>query len=91
MGFGSDHSPLGEPRSNAEYWVESMTRWNKANLALGRDVGVPPNGHVYAADLNGPDRMSRIADELKRRAYRQTDIDKIMGLNFIRLFKAACG
>ncbi|MDB5583021.1 MAG: hypothetical protein JWR80_8197 [Bradyrhizobium sp.] len=91
VGFGSDHAPLGEPKSNSEYWVESMTRWNKENLALGRDVGAPPNGHVYAADLNGPDRMLRIADELKRRAYRQADIDKIMGLNFIRVFKAACG
>jgi membrane dipeptidase len=91
VGFGSDHPPLGEPKSNAEYWVNSMTQWTKANRALGRDVGLPPNGHVYAADLNGPDRLVRIADELGRRRYRSADIDKIPGLNFIRVFNGACG
>jgi membrane dipeptidase len=91
VGFGSDHPPLGEPKSDAEYWVNNMTEWGELNRALGRDVGGPPNGHTYAADLNGSDRLLRIADELGRRRYHQSDIDKILGLNFIRVFKGACG
>jgi membrane dipeptidase len=90
-GFGSDHPPLGEPQSDAEYWVKSMTEWGAMNRALGRDVGAAPNGQTYAADLNGPDRLVRIADELSRRRYRQGDIDKILGLNFIRFFQSVCG
>lgn len=90
VGFGSDHPPLGEPKSDAE-WVSSMTEWEKLNRALGRDVGGPPNGHTYATDLNGPDRLVRIAEELRRRRYHQADIDKILGLNFIRVLKGACG
>jgi membrane dipeptidase len=91
VGFGSDHPPLGESKSDAEYWVNSMTEWEKLNRALGRDVGAPPNGQTYAADLNGPNRLVRLADELSLRRYRQADIDKILGLNFMRVFNGACG
>lgn len=92
VGFGSDHPPLGEPETDhGETWLESMTEWQKINHALGRQVGNRPIAPMFAIDLNGPDRLVRIADELHRRSYRQDDIDKILGLNFIRVFKESCG
>jgi len=90
VGFGSDHGVFGEPLPD-ETWVVKMRAWAAQNAARGRLVGDPPTGHVYAADLNGPDRLQRLASELRRRGYRQDAIDKVLGLNFIRVFRGACG
>lgn len=90
VGFGNDHGFFGEQKPQAQ-WVADMTGWATQNSDLGRRVGLPPKGHVMARDLNGPDRLERIADELAKRRYSASAIDKILGLNFIRAFEAACG
>jgi membrane dipeptidase len=90
VGFGSDHPIFGESGTKS-FWVTDMAGWAADNTALGRKVGGPPKGHVFATDLNGADRMQRIAGELRRRRYREGDIEKVLGRNFVRMFGAACG
>ena len=90
VGFGSDHPPHGEKESSAQ-WAEILTKWGNTNRALGRRIGEPPNGHGYASDLNAADRLQRLAEELRRRRYKNADVDKVLGLNFIRVMETVIG
>jgi microsomal dipeptidase-like Zn-dependent dipeptidase len=61
-----------------------------------RSPGLPANDppvfkHVYAADINNPQRLLIIAQGLARRGYKGDAIEKILGANFIRTFRAAVG
>jgi len=67
---------------------ESMVEWNKdiaARKASG--VGAPGEGPPpFVIGLNRPDRYRVIVDALGRRGYKGRVIDKILGLNFQRVF-----
>jgi microsomal dipeptidase-like Zn-dependent dipeptidase len=39
--------------------------------------------------MDGPDRMTVLAQALDRRGYLASDIDKIVGGNFVRIFSNA--
>jgi len=55
-------------------------------------VAAPGEGPMpFVVGLNGPQRMHVIADHLKTMGYNSAAIDKIMGLNFKRLFAATWG
>ncbi|MCP4659807.1 MAG: hypothetical protein GY856_30765 [bacterium] len=47
--------------------------------------------HVRVAELNDPNRFSRLADALSRRGYKVVEIEKIIGGNFVRFFREVCG
>ena len=88
VGFGSDHEIMGDPRSQAQK-VQSMQEFVERNK--GWPGGEPLNGHVTASDLDGPDRLSVLADALSSRGYRDSAIEKVLGGNFVRVFGAVCG
>ena len=89
VGFGSDQDILGNPTPNEKYL--SGLR-NFAHRSKGLPAGDPADfQHVYAADINTPDRLLIIAQVLARRGYKGDAIEKILGANFIRTFRAAVG
>ncbi|MFJ6024947.1 dipeptidase [Brevundimonas sp. NPDC092305] len=85
-GFGSDQPAMGDPSPQASK-VARLSAYQARNL--GRAGAEPLHGHVTCADMDGPHRMAVLATALVRRGYSSTDIDKILGGNFVRVFSAA--
>jgi membrane dipeptidase len=42
-------------------------------------------------ELNSPQRLLRLAEALAKRGYKDDAIEKIIGGNFVRLFREVCG
>jgi len=88
VGFGSDHEPNGDDRSQAAKATEMS---NFVSRNKGWPGGEPIRGHVTASDMDGPERLNVLAHALGRRGYRSGQIEKVMGANFMRVFQATCG
>jgi membrane dipeptidase len=89
VGFGSDQDVTGNPIPNEKY-VPGLRGFARRNKGL--PAGDPQDfQHVYAADINVPDRLLIIAQALARRGYKGDAIEKILGANFIRTFRGAVG
>ncbi|WP_312084409.1 membrane dipeptidase [Brevundimonas sp.] len=85
-GFGSDQPAMGDDSPQTSK-VARLAEYQARNL--GRPGAEPLHGHVTCADMDGPDRMTVLAKALNRRGYAPSDIDKIVGGNFIRIFSDA--
>ncbi|WP_154221970.1 dipeptidase [Marinicella rhabdoformis] len=90
---GTDHVGIGSdtPVLGFDTGEESMKQWNEIN-AMRKRTGVAAPGEgppPYVVGLNGPHKMHGIADELIKRGMSSASVDKIIGNNFARLFKAA--
>lgn len=87
---GEDHVGIGSDALLMPFDTspESMAEWNKdiaARKASG--VGAPGEGPPpFVIGLNRPDRYRVIADALVRHGCKGRVIDKILGLNFQRVF-----
>ncbi|QBB72313.1 Zn-dependent dipeptidase [Pseudolysobacter antarcticus] len=87
---GEDHVGIGSDALLMPFDTspENMVEWNKdiaARKASG--VGAPGEGPPpFVIGLNRPDRYRVIADTLVRHGYKGRVIDKILGLNFQRVF-----
>jgi len=89
VGFGSDHPMNGEPAPRDAY-LEGLRAF--AHRSRGRPAGAPQDfDAVYAPDIGGSDRMLVLAGALARRGYKAAALDKILGGNFIRVFRESCG
>lgn len=87
VGFGSDHSVLaGDDPAET---LAGMRGYAQRNLGLPGAEKIP--NHVFAAELNGPDRLARLADGLARRGYKENEIDGIVGGNFLRVLREVVG
>lgn len=85
VGFGSDQPAMGDMRSQARK-VSDLAVYQARNL--GKAGAEPLNGHVTCADMDGPQRMTVLAEALTRRGYAGAARDKILGGNFVRVFSA---
>jgi membrane dipeptidase len=87
IGFGSDSSLHGTDDLAAN--LKGMREW------IEQSPGVPGSEHiptqVLAPDLNGVERMQRLADALGRRGHSDDAVEKIIGGNFARVFGEVCG
>ena len=90
---GEDHVGIG---SDALLWAfdtspESKAQWDAVTASRkAKGVAAPGEGPMpFVVGLNGPQRMHVIADELLSLGMRPSAIDKIMGLNFRRVFADA--
>ena len=87
---GEDHVGIGSDAVLPAFDVnpESIAQWNAVNAAR-KEAGIAAPGEgpmPFVVGLNGPQRMHVIADELKKLGYAEGAIDKVMGLNFKRVF-----
>ncbi len=87
---GEDHVGIGSDAVLPAFDVspESIAQWEAVNAAR-KEAGIAAPGEgpmPFVVGLNGPQRMSVIADELKKLGYADDAIDKVMGLNLKRVF-----
>ncbi|HEY2684345.1 MAG TPA: membrane dipeptidase [Steroidobacteraceae bacterium] len=90
VGLGTDGSisatPLTEP------FLASFRKQVEARQKAGYSApGENPNVPLVIPEYNQPLRFSRLADDLSRRGWPASRIDKILGANFARLFTSVWG
>ena len=88
-GFGSDHAM--EALDNTK--LEERLRYSQATaseeIARGFSETVPQ--HVVIPELNTPMRMLVLADGLEKRGYTDSQIEKLLGGNFLRVLREVVG
>ncbi len=86
VGIGSDTAiqPVDYPKSEAEFNEHARSPSNFRPMP-----DVKWNDQILA--LDGPSKFRTIADALKRRGFASRDIDKILGGNFLRLYREVIG
>jgi membrane dipeptidase len=90
IGIGTDNGVL--PLVLDEATKERMKKWQLQRIAQGiaapgEAVGVYP----YLADYNSIDRYRRFVGDLARRGWSQARLEKLMGGNFLRVYRDAWG
>lgn len=88
VGIGTDNGvlPLSEKMKKAQDDY-SKERIKQGIAAPGEGVGIYP----WVAELNTLDRYRRIAVALQRRGWSVNQLDKLMGGNFLRVYRDAWG
>ena len=87
VGFGSDHSV--ETLDNLDELVRYSQSTAAEEIAGGFQESVPQ--HVVIPELNTPRRMLVLADGLDKRGYTSAQIEKVLGGNFLRVFREVVG
>ena len=74
-----------ETKKKLDEW--QLERIKAGIAAPGEAVGVYP----MVADYNSVDRYRRFAADLAKRGWRQARLEKLMGGNFLRVYREAWG
>lgn len=86
---GADHVGVGSDGSiQAVVLTAEQKAQFDADIARRKQLGIGAPGedrYPYVRDLNGPDHMKVIADELARRGQPSAVIEKVLGANFQRV------
>jgi membrane dipeptidase len=90
VGIGTDNGVL--PTTLDEETKKKLEKWQleriKAGIAApGEAVGVYP----LVADYNSVDRYRRFVADLERRGWSSARLEKLMGANFLRVYRDAWG
>jgi membrane dipeptidase len=90
VGIGTDNGVL--PTNFDPETKKKMDDWQRQRIKLGiaapgEAVGVYP----YVADYNSVDRYRRFAADLQKRGWSEARLEKLMGANFLRVYKDAWG
>jgi len=83
IGIGSDFSVAGWAGKAPDAEWERHMRLYGEREAKALKSRFPP----YIDEVNGPQRYRVIAQGLRKRGYSTGDIEKILGLNFLRVYK----
>lgn len=87
-GFGSDGPVLADD-TPPEMVLQGHRQFYRRNQGLPGSEREPK--HVVVPDLNTPKRMQVLADALRRRGYKSDAVEKVLGGNFLRVFREVCG
>jgi membrane dipeptidase len=87
VGFGSDGPPLQIDDPDGE--LKGMQEYMQKNLGTPGAEAIP--SHVRIPELNTPQRMGNLAEAMQKRGFAGPAIDKILGGNFVRVFREVCG
>jgi membrane dipeptidase len=90
VGIGTDNGVLpqqvdAEARKKLDKW--QMERIRAGIAAPGEAIGVYP----MVADYNSVDRYRRFAADLQKRGWSEARLEKLMGGNFLRVYRDAWG
>ena len=90
VGIGTDNGVLpqmldAEARKKLDKW--QMERIKAGIAAPGEGIGVYP----MVADYNSVDRYRRFAADLQKRGWSEARLEKLMGGNFLRVYREAWG
>lgn len=86
VGIGSDreHRRIPDTEEEKRKLIEELSRLRPVTAATFR-------WPFFIAELNHPRRMETVAGGLSTRGYKAADVDKILGMNFYRLFGETMG
>ena len=86
---GADHVGIGSDGSIEKVELTPAVKADfDADIARRKKLGVGAPGedrYPYVPDLNGPDHMQAIAEELAKRGQPSSVIEKVLGANFQRV------
>ena len=90
VGIGTDNGVLPleltpESKKRLDEW--QAQRIKQGIAAPGEAIGVYP----YVADYNSVDRYRRFASDLQKRGWSEARLEKLMGGNFLRVYRDAWG
>ena len=90
VGIGSDNGVL--PLELTPESKKKLDEWQAQRIKLGiaapgEAIGVYP----WVADYNSVDRYRRLAADLQKRGWSEARLEKLMGGNFLRVYRDACG
>ncbi len=90
VGIGTDNGVL--PLDLSPESKKKLDEWQAQRIKLGiaapgEAIGVYP----YVADYNTIDRYRRFANDLAKRGWSQSRLEKLMGGNFLRVYRDAWG
>jgi len=90
VGIGTDNGVL--PVDFSPENKKRMDDWQRQRIKLGiaapgEAVGIYP----YVADYNSVDRYRRFATDLQKRGWSEARLEKLMGSNFLRVYRDAWG
>lgn len=90
VGIGTDNGPLplildAENRKKQDEW--QLQRIKMGIASPGEAVGV----YTMVADYNSVDRYRRFAADLQKRGWSEARLEKLMGGNFLRVYRDAWG
>lgn len=87
---GEDHVGIGSDTLLTSFDTSpaSMQAWNEDIISRKqRGIGAPGEGRPpFVVELNRPDRFAVLADALLARGYSSRTVEKVLGLNFRRVF-----
>lgn len=86
VGIGTDGS-ISPLQLTAEY-----LKSHKEEIAARKKAGIGAPGeaedvYLYIPDLNSPRRLEMLADMLLKRGHSRDRVEKLLGANFVRLFR----
>ena len=90
VGIGTDNGPL--PMLLDAEAKERLRKWALERIKAG--IAAPGEGvDVYpmVADYNSVDRYRRFAEDLRKRGWSEARLEKLMGGNFMRVYREAWG
>jgi len=86
---GADHVGIGSDGSIEKIELTPSAKADfDADIARRKKLGIGAPGedrYPYVPDLNGPDHMQVIAEELAQRGQPSSVIEKVLGANFLRV------
>jgi membrane dipeptidase len=86
---GADHVGIGSDGSIQKVVLTPAQKADfEADIARRKKLGIGAPGedrYPYVPDLNGPDHMQIIAEELAQRGQPSAVIEKVLGANFQRV------
>ncbi len=93
---GIDHTGLGIDYYEGQHPVEddaTATARYRARLASGqwRAEEYPPPPYRYPAGIETPETLPRLTERLVQRGFTDGDIAKVLGLNWMRVYRAVWG
>lgn len=89
---GEDHVSLGTDGGISAEVLDQACQDNFAEVSRARRAagiaapGETETGYLFASDLNTPRRFETLADLLSVRKHSDARIEKILGMNLVRLF-----
>lgn len=92
---GEDHTGIGSDAVLTGFDVtpESLKRWEEQTAFRAKaGVAAPEEGRPpYVEGMNRPDRMKVVAEALLKRGVSERAVGKILGGNFLRVFRETWG
>jgi membrane dipeptidase len=90
VGIGTDNGVL--PITLDPETKRRMDEWQAQRIKLGiASPGEAVGVYTMVADYNSVDRYRRFVDDLSKRGWSQSRLEKLMGGNFLRVYKEAWG